>query len=126
FAQFADVYKKMYEWLRSTARPDGPGKHPLWVAEPWRGTDAPEAWLNAVSVMFLTNYRDLLREVCASRLVAELGASTQKPDITWPDVIDYASIKATIEAHVIEPIRTGKANNAAMILYGPTGTSKTS
>ena len=137
FPRYEGYYHAVYSWLRKTQRDVSrdyrgqPSQCPVWRAEPWRGEEEAEAWVNAQVLGFLCSYRDLLEESCADRLLLEFGASTAPPKHLWSDLALADDIRAQLTAGFMEPIKKAIADDAvlpvsSMILYGPPGTAKTS
>lgn len=128
FSAYAQAFAQAFEWVRTTARPRP--VEPIWMAEPWRGVNQPEAWVNAVVVRFLKAYMKVLREFAAVELKEELNAVSAAPSVVWRDVLDYAGIKKQIAEEFLAPIkrnlvRKEPLEKSSILLFGPPGTAKT-
>jgi hypothetical protein len=121
-------YDKALAWLRATQRSNP--VDPIWLAEPWRGRDEPEAWVNALVLRFLVQLLDLTRRTCRARILREFGADSSQPPVRWTDVVDSDELKESLEQGLIVPakddIDAGRPLRAASaLLFGPPGTAKT-
>ena len=132
FEGFSAAFESAFEWLRATQRNEVfelPGV-PGWTLEPWRGVEDPEAWYNAVAIRFLATYKQLLREVSGTRLLAEFSARTGRPKHVWDELLEYEGFKHQLERTFFEKVPPrldgGKLEKASIILFGPPGTAKTS
>jgi len=128
FALYATAFTQAFEWVRATAR--SRPVDPIWMAEPWRGVNQPEAWINAVVVRFLRSYMKVLREFAALELREELGAVASAPPVTWTDALEYRGIKNQIAADFLDPIRRNlrrkeSLEKCSILFFGPPGTAKT-
>lgn len=128
FATYSQAFAQAFEWVRTTARPRP--VEPIWMAEPWRGVNQPEAWVNAVVVRFLKAYLRILREFAAVELKEELSAVSAAPAVVWKDMLDYAGIKKQIDDEFLAPIKRNLSHKEALekssiLLFGPPGTAKT-
>jgi len=129
FAEYADAYEIVFRWVSATRR-DTPAS-PIWMVEPWRGVSEPEAWVNAHVVEFLGAYYGVLREACGAELLAEFGAVSSKPRVTWSRIMESRGFKEELKTGLIDEVKNNhsrgrRLSKCSVLLYGPPGTAKTS
>lgn len=138
FADYSSFYEVAFDSLLATRREYSPRVPTrtsapatpisLWMAEPWRGVERPEAWVNALVVEFLSAYLDLLRAACAPIIKADLNASIEAPRKKWSELAD-SGWKQQLTRDFLMPLSKRDPTKAlpvcSILLFGPPGTSKT-
>ena len=136
FFRLAPLYERAYSWIMNTKRELAGPDTPFWMAEPWRGEKHPELWINAGTIEFLINYRELLRDAISKSWSSSLGARFQKPlfsSIREHEVkgglSKHVNIATALQQKIVFPVTKvkGKVLDAgkAVLLFGPSGCGKT-
>jgi hypothetical protein len=129
FHEFCEAYESAFNSLLATRR--CVNGYAVWMAEPWRGVEKPEAWVIALVIEFLASYKQLLKSACAPIIETALKASREPPRVKWRELAD-SGWRDQLQDEFLEPIKT-KYNKerlpipvCSLLLFGPPGTAKTS
>lgn len=122
------AFNTSIEWLHEKGR-EIDGKL-IWYASPWRPEDKPESWINAQVIFFLLKYKEALSDLCNEELLSAYSATFINVGLPWDKIRISDDLLKEIESEFIAPISNvidngSKLPVSSMILYGPSGTSKT-
>lgn len=129
FNKYIKYYERAFEWINSTKRLQD-NSLILWMVEPWRGVDKPEAWLNCLRINFLFLYKNLVKNQLKFEILEKYNSLDEVPKFRFDQLILEPTVKSQINELILSVkdnmINTKKYDKCSLLLYGPPGTAKTS
>jgi len=133
FSDLASKYiakiKKSIEWVEKNFKKSEEYKG--WRSDSHvttRVRPPPESWASAQVYEFLDVVSKISERCITNSLLKELHAEYKKPEILWPEVVDFQGIKEALEKSIIKPITQSSARRpfkkCSILLFGPPGTGK--
>lgn len=99
-----------------------------WHSDSHAATRPPESWASAQVYEFLDAVARISQRCITLFLLKELHADFEKPEILWPEIIDYQGIKHALKENIIDPTSQNPKNRpfkkCGILLFGPPGTGK--
>jgi len=101
-----------------------------WRSDSHATTRPPESWVSALVYEFLDTLCNITQKCIARMVLKDLNVEYKKPEVYWPEIVDFQGMKQALEKNVIRPIVQNPElkfyNKCGVLLFGPPGTGKDS